>query len=322
MYKFIVLVLSLFLASCSSIAKFEPENINGDIDNLLDLSHPIENINSSSALLENSSYIYKDNISKEAIKNNYNFVCKNDGYKIITKFQSSIVVSDEEMILDKKRAISCAIKDDLLAVLFDDNSFYLKDLSLNKILFKDSQNEAKTIYNNTASPIIDDSFIIFPSLNGKIILVDRTSYNSNIIDVDFNDFSNISLLKKIDNNVLIATNNSITLIAPNYQDSIKIKNNFTRLIKDKLYVLAQDGHIYIYDKNLKKLADKKFPFATLMGFVHKNENIFILEENGFLIKTNLLLQEKKIFNISFDKEDKIYFGDSKIYFPTSYFVAK
>ena len=140
--------------------------------------------------------------------------------------------------------------------------------------------------------------------------------------MDFDNFSNISLLEKIDNNVLIATNNSVTLIAPNYQDSIKIKNNFTKLIKDKLYILAEDGHIYIYDKNLRKLDDKKFPFSTLMGFVHKGDNLFILEENGFLIKTDLLLQKQEIFNISFDKEDKIYFGDSKIYFSDSYFVAK
>jgi hypothetical protein len=317
----LLLFFILFLASCSSVAKFEPKKINGDIDNLSQLSYSIKNINSSSALLENSFYIYKDTIYKKSIKKDYGFVCQNNEYKVITKFKNTVLISTKETIIEKKRAISCSIKNDLLAILFDDNSFYIKDLELDKILFKDSKTKTQTIWNNTASPIIADSFIVFPSLDGKIIIVDLVSYQNQTIDIDFNTFANISLLKKINNNILVATNNNIALIALNYQDNIKIKNNFTKFIKGKLYILAKNGYIYIYDKNLKELAKKKFPFSTLMGLVNTDKNIFILEENGFLIKTDLLLNKKEIFNISFDKKDKIYFGDSKIYFKDSYFVA-
>ena len=323
MYKVGVLgFFLLFLASCSSIAKFEPKNINGDIDGLLNLPSPMKRINSNTALLENNYYIYKDNISKKPIRSNYDFVCGNDEYKIITQFQKTILLFDEEKIINKKRAISCSIKDSFLAIVFDDNSFYLRDLDLDEILFKHSKKEVKTIWNNTPPPIIDDNIVVFPSLNGKVILVDRASYKEQTIDIDFNDFSNISLMEKIDNSIIIATNNTIVLLASNYQDNIDIKNNFVKIIKDKLYVLAENGYIYIYDKQLKELTKKKFPFSTLIGFAYNDKSIFILEENGFLIKTNLLLDEKEIFNISFDKEDKVYFGDSKIYFKNSYFVAK
>lgn len=318
-FSFFFFLLAFFV-SCSSSNIYVPKNLSGDISNFIKLDSNIKYSNSYIATLDNSKYIYAGEISKETIKANYNLLCKKDKLKIISNNENTIFLNmKKENILSEQRAISCSIDDGIMAILYADNSFIIQDYN-QKILFSNKEEEASLIYSDTSPAIIKKNIVFMPSLNGALFIIDRKNYKSRTFSSDFNKFSNISFLQVLNNNIIIATKNNISLLAPSYQDNIKKKNNFIKIIDGNIYVLATNGFVYIYDKNLKELANKKFKFSNLLGLVSTGKYIYILEKSGYLIKTDLFLEKQEVFNISFDKDKKIFFGEDKIFFENFYFA--
>jgi len=318
-FKFLILLISIVISACSSSQVFTPLNVSSSDIEIKDIPFAIKKTGFDFAVLHSNYYISNDEIKK--INHNLDFVCKNEKHIIASNEKSTfLLMNGSKKNISNNIAISCTIKNNTLAILYDNNRFILQDMESMKVLFSLKEDEISMINTNTPSPIITNHIVLAPTLSGKLLIIDFATFKIlNNVSIDFESFNNISFLEIINDDLIVATKNTIMTMANNYQDTIKKTSNFMKIINDKLYVLSENGYIFILDKNLKQIKSHKFKFANLMGFIYDDKYIYILEKQGFIIKSDLNLEKITTFKIDIDTDDKVYFGNKKIYFNSHYF---
>ena len=198
-----------------------------------------------------------------------------------------------------KNIISSTTKNNMVALGFSDNSIVLFDKKDKKILFQEYLN--KSIINDIkiANPIFLKSIVLYPTLNGKIIIVDiKKRVKIKTINIDpQNNINNIIFLSQIGDTLVSATPNKLFTFA---NGSVNIKDfNIKRIVvKDKfIYIITLEGNIIKFDENLKEIANKKFKFAKFLA-LSVDENIYALESQEYLIKLDKNMKEVNIYNFN------------------------
>jgi hypothetical protein len=321
--KILTTALTLLLfVGCSSKKYFEPKETYSFNQSTKTTPAKIIFANKDGATLENYQIINKNGISKNTIAKGYNFLNKADN-KILASDKKGHIMIDNHIINLKNTIVSATIKDNLLALVFEDNTIALYDLDEKKYKIKEKIQSSALNDIRMANPLFLDDIVIFPTLNGKIILV---NYNSNKIikkiNIDENgQINNIIFLKVINDVMVVATPNKLLSIA---QDSFNIKDyeiSDIIIAKNKIYLSTIDGNIMKLNLQLEKLASRKFKFAKIysLGF---GTSLYALESQDFLIRINENFTKTRVYKFDFDENNKtIAIGDT-LYFDDKYIKLK
>ncbi|QKF68305.1 hypothetical protein AVENP_2824 [Arcobacter venerupis] len=322
--KYLLISLSaIFLfTACSGKKYFEPEDVSSNIElNKESMSSSITSMNKIGATLENKEIITNTGISSFKLPENFDFLnVSADGKIIATNYIDKILIGNEEKAV-KDVVVAASLKDNKLALVYSNNTIELIDINTNKTLFKEYL--PVSIANDTriTNPYFMGNLILFPTLNGKVVIVSATTNESvrNIsVDPD-SQFNNIISLNVIESSqtLIVASPNKVVSISPK---EILSKNYEVRDIivnKDDIYLATIDGQIIKLTPSLVEVAKKKFKYAKIHALAYSN-SLYAVESQGYLINLNQDFSDYKIYDFSFDNKERMIAIGDKVYYDSKY----
>ena len=315
----------IIFTGCSSKQYYEPEDTFSFKGDTLDLEASIIDLNSVGATLENSQFISKKGII-ENTKEDYKFLNFSDDTVLASDTNASIHLKNETIdttIHFDKNIIAATKSKNLLAFMSIDNSITLYNLDTKQVLFKNYLKSS--IINNIkiANPVFLSSVVLYPTLDGKVVIVDlQKNTVVKTINIDpKSDVNNIIFVKEINETLIAATNKKLFSFV---NSKVNLKDLDVQNIivhKNNIYVATLDGEIIKYDFSLNKLASQKFKFAKINALAF-GTFLYALESQEFLITISEDFKDVKVFDFSFDEEEKVIGIDNKIYFDDEYIILK
>lgn len=324
--KFTSIILStvaaLILAGCSGKQYFEPEDTYSFNKDSKSIESSISSFSRNGATLENGKFISSKGISNIALPNNYEFLNINENKVLASNNKDSISI-DNKIIKTDTAVVSATLKDDILAIVNSDNSIMLYDLKDDKTIFKEYFGKSLVNDNRIAAPYFMSNIILFPTLDGKVIVVSSQNYKvlrNIIVDAD-NQFNNIIFLNVVNNTLIAASSKKVISVGDGI---LNIKDYDLRDIithGTDIYLATIDGQIIKTDITLNVMDRKKYTFAKIYALAFA-DSLYALESQGYLINIANDFKSDKIYDFSFNEEDKvIVFGDT-IYYDDKYITLK
>jgi hypothetical protein len=322
--KYLLISLSaLFLfTACSSKKYYEPENVSNHIElNKESMSSSITTMNKIGATLENKKTITKNGISTSKLPEGFDFLnITEDGKIIATNYIDKILIGDEEKVL-KDAVVAASVKNGKLALVYSNNTIELIDIKTSKTLFKDYLELSLANDTRITNPYFMGNLILFPTLNGKVIIVSSITNESvkNIsVDPD-SEFNNIISLNVIESSqtLIVASQNKIVSISPKEILSKEYKVRDIIVNKEDVYLATIDGRIIKLAPNLNEVSSKKYKYAKIHALAF-TDSLYAVESQGFLINIKEDFTHDSVYNFSFDNEERMIVVGNRIYFESKY----
>lgn len=322
--KYLLISLSaLFLfTACSSKKYYEPENVSSNIElNKESMNSSIESMNKIGATLQNKQIITRDGISSFELPEGFDFLnVTADGKILATNYIDKILIGNNELVV-KDVVVAASLKDGKLALVYSNNTIELMDVNTSKTLFKEYLPISLANDTRITNPYFMGNLILFPTLNGKVIIVSGTTNESvkNIsVDPD-NEFNNIISLNVIESTqtLIVASPNKIVSISPT---EVLAKDYEVRDIlvnEDDIYLATIDGQIIKLSSNLNEIKSKKYKYAKIHALAF-TDSLYAVESQGYLINIDKDFNEETIYDFSFDNEERMISIGNKIYFDSKY----
>lgn len=324
MKYFLTLIVSMLIfTGCSSKKFFEPEDTAGGYDtNRASLEEKITSFNKTGATLDNGQIITKRGVSKFKLPEGFEFINMSGDTVISTNYQDTILLDKEELKFDTG-VVAASLNNGLLALVFLDNSIAIYDMKTKKNILKEYY--SKSLQNDTriANPYFMSSLILFPTLDGKVVVVSKDSkkvIRNVVVDAD-GQFNNIIFLDVVDDTLIAASNNKVVSVGAG---TLSVKEYQIRNIisKDKnIYISTVDGQIIKTDISLNILNRKKYQYAKFYALAY-GTSLYALESQGFLINIDDDFKTDKIYDFSFNNEEKVIAIDDTIYYENDYIIVK
>ena len=318
-------IFILIFTGCSSKKFFEPKQTNGSLE-AKEITMPsfISSINAKGATLENFMVLDEIGIRKNKLPEGFYFINNVNGQILAANKSKEILFVDSNTTFKfKSNVIAASFKDDILALVFSNNSIGLYDTK-NKI-FKLKKYFEHSYLNDTriAMPIFLDKIILFPTLDGQIVVVDKmTNKLIRTISIDpKNEVKNIILLEAIDNIMIAASPGKIFVLN---QGNVNAKEFFIQsyiLDKKFIYIASLDGTIYQFDLQLNLINKKKFKFAKFQSLAI-GEYIYAIESQGYVVRLSKDFKETKIFTFPFEEDEKMFSSKNRLYLENKLLILK
>lgn len=325
---FVAVIIAIFMIGCSSKHYFEPQEIAGYVSFDGELPASIKDVLRDGATLANGNFISKDGLEKEKLPKGYLFINKSEGYYIAAKPCGDLLIIDSS---NKKRwhkkfrqkgVIAATVHNDIAALVFDDNSLMLYDFTNDKTIYSSKQSKAIAVDTKIANPYFLGELTIFPTLDGKLVVVDPNGKELRTIIVGTDTyFNNIIFLHVIDEKLIAATPNKIVSVSPTLTNALDIALSDVVYVKDRVYLLSKDGEVLLADPELNVLKRRKYPFAHFVGAIY-GEFIYIIEKEGYIVALDKDLRASNIFKFPEAIEEYIFVAGDKVFYDDKYFTLK
>lgn len=321
-YLLISLTALFLFTGCSSKKYFEPQDVNDELKvEKKDLSDTIKSMNRIGATLEDGTVITQYGVSKFKLPENFDFInLTNEGDVIATNNKDSILIGKNE-ILVKNVVVAASLKDEKLALVYSDNSIELIDINTKKTLFKEYLQSSLANDTRITNPYFMGNLILFPTLNGKVIIVSSLNNESvkNIAVDPKGQFNNIIYLDVIkDSQTLItATPNKIVSISTKEILSKEYEIRDVIVNGDFVYIATIDGQIIKLTSNLVEVAKKKYKYSKINALAY-TDSLYAIESQGYIINIDEEFVRDEIYEFDFNNEDRLIVIDNKVYFDEDY----
>ncbi len=315
------ILLALIFSGCGTKREYyEPENIEANIIYTGHLPSTIVSTNRYGATLKNRQIITQDGLSDMVLDEGFSFISKYDN-KIISANDSGLlrVVDLEGNKLYERTfshtVASASIENEKLAVVDARNTLYLVNMSNDSIYFTNSQDQVHAVDSRIAAPYFLNSLVVFPTLDGKIFIVDKSNGRP-IRDFVVSSelfFNNIIYLGVVQGRLLAATAHRAICISPSKTSYLNENIKDILAFDDTIIVLTQDGTALSLDLDLKILKRKQFKFAVFLSLINDQE-IYMIERNGHLIVTDKHFNTTKVYELPDKIDELLYMANDTIYY--------
>lgn len=321
----LTILLSLFLVGCSTKREYfyvDDDNITADIDFSKSLSDDIDFVSYNAATLENGRVVAKYGIidSNVTLGKDERLISVSQNKFIVSDISGNLRVLNEFGKEIYKRnlnrfVVAASIDGDDLALLTLGNIYYLIKMSSDTILLQDYSSPSIASYTNVANPVFAGPMIIYPTLDGKVAVVDRATntLTQNMVISDELVFDTIIFLESTATNLYIATPNRLFMLSNGGNKAVRLDIKNIAIGENRIFVMQNDGVVKVFDMLLNEVGQNKFKFALFNGGIAKGDSFYMLEKNGYLIQTDLNLQNPRYYDIGGDISDKVFVGDDVFY---------
>lgn len=325
MYTFFPVILLLVLGGCSSKEVFEPKNVAGNWETSGNLVDEIVDTTFDGAVLANGQVITANGLQAQRFPGDYRFIGESDGWILAGKIDGKLLListdSEKKNILFelKKTVAAASVQDDILAVLFANNTMRLYSLATKEPLFDEQGIPSVAVDSRIVNPHFLNELVLFLTLDGKIVIVNSetgTTLRSIIVSTE-DYFNNIIYFKVIENNMLAATGSRILSLAEKeIRESYALRDMFYN--DEGLWISTKEGEVIAMTPSLQIKAKQKFPFAHFLGMIVADKNVYLLEKEGYMIVLEKDLSDYKVYEIDleegfvFASKDSFYFADEYI----------
>jgi hypothetical protein len=317
-------LFALFFSACSTKKVFEPQVVAGDWDKHGTVDDKVVDITSSVALLENRKVLAKDKIIEIEVAEPYRLLASSDGWIISSTIDGKLMlqyIADNKMVekFDLKKTIaSASVKNDMLAVLFADNEMALYSIATKELLLKELGDTALAVDSRIVSPYFMGELVLFPTLDGKVVIVNtRLKKKLRTIIVSSEEyFNNIIYFDVIDNKIVAATGHKLLSMSTKEEREPYEIRTIAYDNKD-IFLTTKQGEVVSVTPDLKLNAKTKFPFAHFLGMIVKEDKVYLLEKEGYIIELSKDFKEQKIYKISL-ADGYVFAADKMFYIDDEY----
>ncbi|ANE36161.1 putative lipoprotein, putative beta-barrel assembly machinery complex lipoprotein BamB [Campylobacter iguaniorum] len=312
----------LIFSGCSTKRKyFEPQNIDKEMSYSQNLPSSIKYTARDGATLEDGQIITKTGLKNTVkLEENDRFIGEFDGKFIVSNLDGTLKILDlQNTVYERKfpqAIVAASLSGSKLAALSSRNTIYLVDIYRDSVDLEYVVGDTYAQDSRTAAPIFLSSLIVYPTLDGKIMIVDKTSGNI-IRDAVVSSepfFNNIIYLDVFEDKMFAATATKVMMISPSLTKEYSGQIKDVILYKNRIYVLLKDGFIEAMDLNLNSIAKTEFKFAIFSNIIPKGDYLYIIEKTGYLLKTNLDLTSQEVIELNGEIEDKSFASKNTFYY--------
>ena len=323
---FSLFTLLLVVSGCGTKRQyFEPESLSGKLSYDGSLPASIVDANRDGATLENGQVVTKQGLSSVVLPKSYVYLGENNGRYIASSQCGALVVLDvNQKTLFKKECdvsvASAALKGNLLALVLGSNELVLIDINDGRELMHLSQDNVYALDSRIAAPYFLGDLIIFPTLDGKLIIVDAQTKKP-IRDVVVSNekfFGNIIYLQVLGDRLVAATKSKVVSISPKSIHFLETDVRDVIVLKNRIFVFTKDGKVILTDANLNVLKDRKFTFATFTGTIYGNF-IYMIEKGGYVIATDIDLISTNVYKLPDEIESNVFTTEDTLYYKNHFF---
>lgn len=311
--------LGLFFVGCSSKKVFEPKDVKSSWEYHDSADEGIIDITADAALLENRTVRTKDAVIDVVIKEGYRLIGASEGWVISANFDGNMTLENKDNPLKSKNfalektVAAASVKDDILAVLFSDNEMALYSVSSQVLLLKEQGNPPIVVDSRIVNPYFMNDLVMFLTLDGKLVIVNsklKKKLRSVIVSSEEN-FNNIIYFNVIDNKLIAATGNKILSMS---EKEIRANYEIRNAVYDgkNIFITTKQGEVVSLTPDLQVNAKVKLPFAHFLGIIAKDDKLYILEKQGYMIEMNKDLSKYDIFSVSI-KDGYVFTADKKFF---------
>ena len=331
MKRYIALIwVSFFLlifAGCSSKSLYEPKEVAGYVSFDGNLPAPIADVTRSGATLQNGQVISK----KTGLMNV--FIPQKDRFLNVTQKGGVIYTSPlgKLSIKDKndkvifshnfsKMIASASLKNNLLAIVFSDNSLMAYDIKDKRIKFVKKLDDVYALDARIVAPYFLGKLIVFPSLDGRLVIVDSVRFKviRDIVVSSKPYFNNVIFMDVLDNRLVAATQNRVISIDPKSVSFMNVGVKDIVFLGRRIFIFTKDGRVILTNSNLKRLKERKFQFANFSTAIY-GQFIYVIEKNGYLIATDKDLITTNVYKLPSAIENLMFTTSDTLYYDNKYF---
>ena len=321
---FTLLLSFLFLGCSTKRQYFEPsdENITGDMKFNGSLPSEIVAVSKDGATLKDGEVISKNGLVKNfKVLKSEKFLGEYDGNFVITDINGTLKVvgSTGAVKFEKalgRQALSANIRGDDLALVMSDDSIMLIKLSSGAVVLDHKVGDAFAIDSRVASPLFINQLIAYPALDGLVSIAENVGGRSARDFVVSNQpfFNNIIALENKGDNLYAVTATRLMLVSPagNKNHNVDIKDVI--FSGDRIYLFLKDGRVELLDRGLNLIKSRKFTFAQFSGALLSGSYLYIIERNGYVIRTDENLEGQAIYELNGEFDDKSFIAGSSFYY--------
>lgn len=327
--KFILLVFCIYaicVSGCSSKKHFEPQAINGKVVFKDTLSAPIKSATREGAILKDNTLVsFSQGITPLVLEPYHKFLAQDkDIYVLQSRCENIIILESNkhtsQSIPFDTCVLSASLKGDKLAMVLLDNTIMYYDIAQKKEIFSQKYPAVLAINTYLASPQINDKYVIFPDLEGKVLIYDiaQNKITKDILIVSDKFFNNVIYIYAQNNYLLAATTKRVSVIIGDRSFKYDVDLRDVLFFNDKVYVLSIEGEILELDHTLKLLRKVRLPFAVFSGIVIANNTLYTLEKGGYLIELNLKDFAPLVYKNNLAKKKSLFYNQDTFFYDKVY----
>jgi outer membrane protein assembly factor BamB len=316
----------LIFSGCSSKSLYEPSEVSGKV--YFDQKLPAEVIKSyrDGALLSNGQIITKTGLTPYVMPKESEFLSETNGTIMGSSKKGIITLGNVQTNETKSYSLDeycVAGKYDgvnLLALVTMDNTIVIYDTATSKTLFRHKSGKALFADEKIANPIFLGDLVVFATLDGKLIVVDKNEKRI-VRDITVSadaDFNNVVFFEIAGNRLVAATHSKVISMSPTTLDSLDILVRDILFVNDVLYIFTRDGRIVASSIDLGTTKQMKFPFAHFVGGIY-GKYIYGIEKEGYVIAVNHQLSVSNVFKLESEIDSPIFTAQDKVYFDNKIF---
>jgi len=304
----LALIAPFLFLGCSSKKVYKPSHISSKLKTI-----PCPNvvsITSSGATLSNDRFI--SHTTQGSTPKKFTFV--HDVEKpIFVNNEGKIIVGDKEIELEE-RVITASLYDNQIAFITQSNRIGIYNLHSNSIDFQHVQARVNTLHAKIVAPLKIDDIFIFPTLNGKLLVVSDNQIVREIVITPQAEFNNPIFLGVLSNTLIASTATDIIALGINRMERMRSSVADIVIANDYLYLFTKDGKAMKLDERLQVIKEESFQFANFIQASFANDKIYALEKAGYIFEFDANLNYKayalknEIKGLSFLTKDALYYG--------------
>ena len=323
---FSLFVLVFVVSGCGTKRQyFEPETVAGKISYDGSLPGKIVDVVREGATLSNGQIVTKNGISNVTLPEGFIFQTEDKGrYVASSKCGALQIVDANKRVLFSKECsvpvASAALKDNVLALVLGSNELVLVDINDGKEAMHIKQDNVYVLDSRIAAPAFLGDLIVFPTLDGKLVIVDAQTKRP-IRDVVVSNekfFGNIIYLQVLGDRLVAATKSKVVSISPRSINFLESEIKDVIVLSNRIFVFTKDGRVILTDPDLKTLKERKFQLATFAGTIY-GDFVYMIEKGGYVIATDVDLVSTNVYKLPDEIKSFIYTTGDSLYYENRYF---
>ena len=310
MKKSIALCIAVLFAGCSmDTEKFVPSFLQSSAGHDVSaytyyLNKRAVNVIRDGVTFNDGSYITPKGEGSIILPKGYYFIHENGGRILAADPYGNMMVlksNGEEIAKVKLDAplVSGATYSGGVVYLLQGNRVGLYDPFRNKITYQKQLKGGSVVDTRLANPIVAKNFIALPTLDGKLVLINRVTPSAPLaIPIGkTKNYGNIIFLQPLNDKLIAATPSNIIAIAPHGKKEIEAKVADITIKNGIIYLLTRDGKVQKLDSNLNVIASKQYQNADYATIATLDGKIYAYAKSGSLVVMDDKLKDYKVYSI-------------------------
>ncbi len=322
---FFILAVVLF-SGCSTKKYFDPEDVQDEINVVVkDMDETIKSFQVGKGVaLQDGNVLVSSGKLDTKLPEGFSILNYENGTLLASSNKDLLIDNTDNLVGFSNEVVAATKKDNLIALVFIDNSIALYDTTTKKIILKEYYSHSFLNDIKIANPKFMSNVVLFPTLDGKVIVVglDTKKVIRNITVSTDGDIKNIIYLGVVNGNLIAASSNKILSLGNTKVNTEAYDINSVVASDDHIYISTIDGFIIKLDSSLNEVGSEKFKFAKFFTMVHTDGYVYALESQGFIVAIEDDFKKHTVYEFDFDNEQYAVAVDKNIYFDDKFIEIK